>query len=78
VIAEEARVIGPHHEPCIQLLEYTDGEAAGTFDVRFCFYDHAGRFQRSPLIMGEENIEAMRKALESAPRLRELLRRLTC
>ena len=49
VIAEEVRVEGEYHVPAIQLLEFTEGEAAGTVSLRFCHYDHRGRFQRSPL-----------------------------
>ncbi|HXF51047.1 MAG TPA: hypothetical protein VNM43_05140 [Dehalococcoidia bacterium] len=75
-IAEEASYTGPYHVPCIQLLESTEGEAAGSVAVRFCFYDHAGRFQRNPLVVDEQAIEGLRKALERAPRLRALLRRL--
>ena len=37
-IVEEASWTGPHHEPAIQLMQYEDGEAAGTASVRFCFY----------------------------------------
>ena len=72
VIAEEATYTGEHHEPSIQLLEFEDG----SLSVRFCYYDHAGRFQRSPLIVGKREIEAMGKALESTPRLRELLQEM--
>ena len=72
VIAEEAAFEAEYHEPAIQLLEYEDG----SLTVRFCSYNHAGRFQRSALMMGADDFEAMRAELEKAPRLRELLRRL--
>ncbi len=72
IIAEEATYTGEHHEPAIQLLEFEDG----SLSVRFCYYDHAGRFQRSPLIVGKEEIEGMRKALAETPRLRQLLREM--
>ena len=75
-IVEEASFAGPHHEPAIQLLEYTDGEAAGTQSVRFCFYDHRGRFQRGALMVDDECIAGLRKALATTPRLRASLRRL--
>jgi hypothetical protein len=76
VIAEEVRVEGEYHVPAIQLLEFTEGEAAGTVSLRFCHYDHRGRFQRSPLIVGEADMAALRQALATAPRIRELLGRL--
>lgn len=75
-IVEEAAYTGQWHEPAIQLMEYTDGEIAGAVQVRFCSYSHGGQFQRSPLILDEEGIAAMRQALEGTPRLRALLRRL--
>ena len=75
-IAEEAATNGEYHEPCFQLLEYTEGPAAGSFSIRFCYYSHDGRFQRSPLIVGEEDIEGLREALKGAPKLRAILRRL--
>jgi hypothetical protein len=75
-IVEEASYTGEYHEPVIQLMEYQGGEAAGSYSVRFCTYGHNGRFQRSPLMVGEEDIEGLREALQSTPRLREILRRL--
>jgi hypothetical protein len=75
-IVEEASFTGEYHEPAIQLLEYTEGEAAGSFSVRFCTYNHRGGFQRSPLMVSEADIEGLRKAIEETPRLRDLLRRL--
>lgn len=75
-VTEEASYTGQHHEPAIQLLEYDEGEAAGGASVRFCFYNHAGRFQRSPLMIGEDEIAGLRRALKKTPRLRALLKRL--
>ncbi len=71
-IVEEAAYAGEHHEPSIQLLEFDDGYVA----IRFCYYDHAGRFQRSPLIVNDSEMEGMRAALKRTPRLREMLRKL--
>lgn len=71
-IVEEATTVGRWHEPAIQLLEYEDG----SLSVRFCYYDHAGRFQRNPLMVGADEISDLRRALAKAPRLRKLLRRL--
>lgn len=75
-ITEEASTEGEYHEPCVQLLEYTEGPAAGSFSIRFCYYSHDGRFQRSPLIVGEEDIRGLRDALQRAPKLRAILQRL--
>jgi hypothetical protein len=75
-IVEEAAYTGEYHEPVIQLMEYLDGEAAGSFSIRFCTYGHNGRFQRSPLMVSEEDLEGLRDALRSTPRLRAILKRL--
>ena len=71
-IVEEAAYAGEHHEPSLQLLEFADGSLA----VRFCYYDHAGRFQRSPLIVSNDEVVGLRNALAAAPRLQALLREL--
>ena len=76
VVAEEAQVQGPYHLPTLQLLKYTEGDAAGGVSVRFCHYSHRGGFRRSPLIMGPEEMEAMREALQETPELLALLRRM--
>ena len=75
-IAEEAQVNGEHHVPTLQLMRYTDGPAAGSVSLRFCQYNHRGGFQRSPLMMGVEEVEMMREALKETPELRSLLLRL--
>ena len=71
-IVEEATYSGEHHEPAVQLLQFDEGYEA----VRFCYYDHAGRFQRSPLIVSSSEMDGMREALKKTPRLREFLRKL--
>jgi hypothetical protein len=76
VIAEEATFTGEWSEPTIQLMEYTDGEAAGGWSIRFCSFNHRGQFQRSPLMISDSEIEAMREALQRTPRLRAILKRL--
>ena len=76
VVAEEARFEGEHHNPAIQLLSYDEGEAAGGLAVRFCFFNQRGRFQRSPLMIAENDLDQMRKALEQTPELQNLLRRM--
>lgn len=75
-IEEEAQIATQYHRPTIQLLKFTDGEAAGSFEIRFCHYDHRGRFQRSPLIIDEQDIPALRKALAETPKLKRLLEKL--
>lgn len=75
-IVEEASCEGEWHEPTIQLMAYTEGEAAGSFSIRFCSYNDRGGFQRSPLMVNEEDLEGLRTALKETPRLREILRRL--
>ncbi len=76
MVVEEAAYDGEHHSPAIQLIEFTEGDAAGGRSIRFCYYSRDGRFQRSPLMISEGEIDEMRTALEAAPKLRELLRRL--
>jgi hypothetical protein len=76
VIAEEAQIASEYHSPTIQLLSFTAGAAAGTHEIRFCHYDHHGRFQRSPLIIDERDLPGLRRALKATPRLRRMLARL--
>ena len=74
-IVEEASFVGQYTEPAIQLLEY-EGHP-GSYGIRFCYYNHAGRFQRSPMMIdGEDSFEGLRGGAASTPRLRELLRKL--
>lgn len=74
-IVEEAAYVGRYTQPAIQLLEY-DGHP-GAYGIRFCYYNHDGRFQRSPMMIdGEDSFEGLRAALEQTPKLREMLRRL--
>lgn len=73
IIEEEVQIVTPYHRPTVQLLKFTEGEAAGSYEIRFCHYDHHGRFQRSPLIIDEDAIPALREELKAAPRLRRLL-----
>jgi hypothetical protein len=75
-IVEEATSSNEYHEPTIQLLQYTEGEAAGSYSIRFCSFNHRGMFQRIPLMINEGDIDDLRRALEKTPRLREALRRL--
>ncbi len=71
-IVEEATVEGPYHNPAIQLLEFEDG----SLSMRFCHYSHDGRFQRSPLILGDDTIDGLRQSVAANPRLKKLLQAL--
>ncbi len=74
-IIEEASFDGRYTEPAIQLLEYEG--AGGAYGIRFCYYNHDGRFQRSPMMIdSEETLEGLRAALKDTPKLRELLQKL--
>jgi hypothetical protein len=75
-IVEEAAFAGEHKESRLQLMEYTDGEAAGGWSIRFCYYSHDGRFQRGPLMVDESDIDGLRQALSATPKLRAILKRL--
>ena len=75
-IIEEAAYAGEWKESRIQLMEYREGEAAGSWSLRFCYYNHDGRFQRGPLMLDESDIDGLRRALAVTPKLRDLLRRL--
>ncbi len=75
-IVEEASYSAQHHEPVIQLLRYEGGEVDGMWSIRFCFYNPKGMFQRSPLVIGSDELKGLRAALKKTPRLRRLLKRL--
>ncbi len=76
VIEEEAQFATPYHRPTIQLLKFTEGEAKGSYALRFCHYDHHGRFQRAPLIIDAADVAKLNRALAATPKLRKLLRQL--
>ena len=76
VVEEEVQIASEYHRPTIQLLKFTEGAAKGTREIRFCHYDHHGRFQRSPLIIDEGDLPALKRALKGAPTLRRLLQKL--
>lgn len=70
VVAEEVRHPTPHHVAVIQLIDMDDGSEL----LRFCWYDHQGRFHRSPLILDPETWhEVLLAAERSTPRLYERL-----
>ncbi len=76
VVEEEAQIITPYHRPTIQLLKFTEGQAQGSYEIRFCVYDHSGRFQRMPLIIDERDLAPLRQVLKDTPKLRKLLAKL--
>ena len=73
IVEEEVQITTEHHKPTIQLLKFLEGEAAGDYEIRFCHYDHRGRFQRSPLIIDVNDIPELSRALDKAPKLRKFL-----
>ena len=75
-IVEEATCSSEHKQPSIQLMEYDDGEAAGRWSVRFCYYSPAGRFQRGPMMIDEGDLAGLRESLNDSPKLRQILQRL--
>jgi hypothetical protein len=76
LIVEEAAYAGEYHESVIQLMEYDAPPLAGEVTLRFCSYSPRGAFLRSPLMVSSRDLEGLRLALQSTPRLREVLRRL--
>ena len=70
-VTQEARIHSDHWEPTIQLMESEDGTVA----LRFWFYSQ-GRFNRNPMIIGEEEFSRMAEELRRHPRLRALLRKM--
>lgn len=76
IVEEEAQIDTPYHRPTIQLLKFTAGKAKGTCEIRFCVYDHSGRFQRMPLIVDQRDLAPLRRALKRTPKLRKLLAHL--
>ena len=71
-IVEEATAVGEWSEPSIQLLRYDDG----TESIRFCQYDHRGRFRRSPMIVDGKLLHALGRSLAKTKRLKALVTRL--
>ena len=76
IVEEEAQIQCEYHTPTIQLLKFMDGEARGTYEIRFCHYNHEGRFQRSPLILAARDAPRMKQALEKTPKLKTFLERM--
>jgi hypothetical protein len=75
-IVEEATCSSEHKQPSIQLMEYDEGEAAGSWSVRFCYYSPEGRFQRGPMMIDEGDLDGLRASLDRSPQLKAILTRL--
>ena len=73
VIEEEAQIETRYHRPTVQLLKFTRGPAAGSYESRLCHCDLKGRFQRSPLILDASDVPRLGRALKRTPKLRRLL-----
>jgi hypothetical protein len=71
-IVEEATAVGEWSEPRVQLLRYDDGSES----IRFCQYDHRGRFRRSPMMVDGKLLRALGRSLANTQRLRALVGRL--
>jgi hypothetical protein len=71
-IVEEATAVGEWSEPAIQLLRYEDG----TESIRFCQYDHRGRFRRSPMMVDEKLLRGLGRSLAKTKRLKALVDQL--
>ena len=69
MIVEEVIIECEYHQPCIQLLAFDEGYE----EIRFCYYDLEGRFQRSPMMIGPDELKRLAKELNNAPRLRKAL-----
>jgi len=76
IVEEEAQIQCEYHLPTIQLLKFTAGQARGRYEIRFCHYNHEGRFQRSPLILDARDAPRMKQALEKTPKLKTFLARM--
>src|SRR5438552_14730444 len=71
-IVEEATAVVEWSEPSIQLLRYEDGSES----IRFCQYDHRGRFRRSPMMVDGKLLRALGRSLAKTKRLKALVDQL--
>jgi hypothetical protein len=69
---EEVSAHDEHKEAVIQLIDWDDGGQT----LRFCQYWPDGRFQRQPMMIGVDDLPALRSALRANPRLFDLVRQL--
>src|SRR5919198_641116 len=68
-IVEEVTAVGEWSEPTIQLLRYENGSES----IRFCHYDHRGRFQRSPMMADAKLLRDLGRSLAKTRRLKTLI-----
>lgn len=61
----------PVAEPCLQLVKFDDGRLG----LRFAHY-HGRRWGRDPLVLPEDDVPDLRRALRETPRIHRFLRRL--
>ena len=73
IVEEEIQIETRYHRPTLQLLYFLDGEAAGTRQIRFCYYNLEGRFQRSPLLASGEDLRRLKEISSDSPQLQKLL-----
>src|SRR5262245_53084045 len=74
VVEEEAQIEAPYHQPTIQLLKVTGGQAKGSYEIPLCTFDPSGRFQRMPLIIDGRDLPALRRALRGTAKVRKLVK----
>jgi hypothetical protein len=68
---------GSRAKPAILEAGIASDALSGSYGIRFCYYNHAGRFQRSPMMIdGDETFEGLRAALKETPKLRAMLKKL--
>jgi hypothetical protein len=48
----------------------------GSLTIRFCHFNHRGNFQRSPMMLSEHEVGAMREAVAQTPQLKRFLQRI--
>jgi hypothetical protein len=71
-VVDEVSAHDQYKEAVIQLIEWDGGGQT----VRFCQYWPDGRFQRQPMMIGVDEIAALREALRANERLLGLVRQL--
>jgi hypothetical protein len=71
-VVDEVSAHDQHKEMVIQLIEWDGGGQT----LRFCQYWPDGRFQRQPMMIGVDDIAALREALRANERLLGLVRQL--
>jgi hypothetical protein len=71
-VVEEISAEDQYKEAVIQLIEWDGGGET----LRFCQYWPDGRFQRQPMMIGVDDLPALRNALRRNQRLFALVRQL--